>query len=309
MTSIRQQLYWDSLKGKKPKNMNGLKLGQGWNKQEEKVEMIICACGCGNKLNKFDRKNRERRYIRYHDVKMKGNRKGRFGKKIIPWNKDKKGLIVAWNKGKKLPFYPHPKAIGRKSWNKGKHLLEETKKKIGKANKGKISWNKGLKMSSEYKKKMNLKGLELGRKGKKHSLEARLKISLAKKGKLAWNKGLKSNFNSEHFRKMGYLGVLKQSKTKEPTSIEKKLYNELKRRGLLFEKQYLINGKFLVDAYIPSLNLIIEADGDYWHNLDRVKKKDKAENAYLTKCGFNLMRWREADINTDINSLFSQIEN
>ena len=91
--------------------------------------------------------------------------------------------------------------------------------------------------------------------------------------------------------------VKKRQELKEPTSIEKKLYNELKNRGLLFETQKLINGKFLVDAYIPSLNLIIEADGDYWHSLDRVIKKDKAENAYLKKCGFNLLRLSETEIN------------
>ena len=57
------------------------------------------------------------------------------------------------------------------------------------------------------------------------------------------------------------------------------------------------NGKFLVDVYIPSLNLIIEADGDYWHSLDRVIKKDKAENAYLKKCGYNFLRLSEMEIN------------
>lgn len=89
----------------------------------------------------------------------------------------------------------------------------------------------------------------------------------------------------------------KQFINKNETSIEKKLYKELKRRGFLFEKQYLVNGKFLVDAYIPSLNLIIEADGDYWHNLPKTKKKDKAENAYLTKCGYKLLRLSEHKIN------------
>jgi len=61
--------------------------------------------------------------------------------------------------------------------------------------------------------------------------------------------------------------------------------------------------------FMPSLNLIIEADGDYWHKLDRIKKKDKAENAYLKKCGFNLMRWRGADILNDINNLSKQLDN
>jgi len=95
---------------------------------------------------------------------------------------------------------------------------------------------------------------------------------------------------TEQRRFAGNLGVISQSQGE--TSIEKKLYQELKDRGLLFEKQKLINGKFLVDAYVPSLNLIVEADGNYWHSLDRV-----AENAYLSACGFNLLRLSESEIN------------
>jgi very-short-patch-repair endonuclease len=30
--------------------------------------------------------------------------------------------------------------------------------------------------------------------------------------------------------------------------------------------------------------------------MDRVQKKDKAENAYLAKCGFNLVRLSEEEI-------------
>lgn len=61
--------------------------------------------------------------------------------------------------------------------------------------------------------------------------------------------------------------------------------------------QYKVNNKFLVDAYIPSLNLIIEADGNYWHTLPKIINKDKAENAYLTKCGYKLLRLSEDEIN------------
>ena len=84
---------------------------------------------------------------------------------------------------------------------------------------------------------------------------------------------------------------------KNPTSIEKKVYEELKSRGVLFETQKLINKKFLVDTFIPSLNLIIECDGDYWHGLERVQRKDKSENAYLLKCGFSVLRLSELEIN------------
>lgn len=102
----------------------------------------------------------------------------------------------------------------------------------------------------------------------------------------------------EEYRAMGLKGLLVQQNSKQPTSIEKTLYDYLLLKGILFERQHLVNGKFLVDAYIPSLNLVIEADGKYWHGLDRVMKKDKAENAYLKACGFKMVRLTEAEINS-----------
>ena len=47
----------------------------------------------------------------------------KIGKHYSPDTEFEKG-ITPWNKGKKLPFYPHTKAIGRIPWNKGKKLPE-----------------------------------------------------------------------------------------------------------------------------------------------------------------------------------------
>lgn len=114
--------------------------------------------------------------------------------------------------------------------------------------------------------------------GKHHTKEAKMKIR-------------------KYMKKTGFKNSLRYRMLKGSTSIEKIVYEELKNRGFLFEEQKLINGRFLVDAYIPSLNLIIECDGNYWHSFPKTVKKDKAENAYLTKCGFNLLRLSEAEIN------------
>ena len=89
---------------------------------------------------------------------------------------------------------------------------------------------------------------------------------------------------------------LAQSQRSHHTSIECAVYTALTNRGIDYEEQYLINNKFIVDAYIPGRNLVIEVDGDYWHSLEKTVKKDKAENAYLSKCGFNLLRLPEHTI-------------
>jgi very-short-patch-repair endonuclease len=85
--------------------------------------------------------------------------------------------------------------------------------------------------------------------------------------------------------------------SKEPTSIEKKIYDYLLLKNISFEKQKVVGNKFIVDAYIPSLNLVIEADGDYWHSREDNKIKDKKKNEYLKTKGFNLIRLTETEIN------------
>jgi very-short-patch-repair endonuclease len=157
-------------------------------------------------------------------------------------------------------------------------------------NKGHIPWNKG---SGKYN------GGKRFEKGCKKSLKAHCfeKGHTINLGRPSSKKGKKlSKILAEKSRKAHLIGLLKQQNMKGPTCLEKILYEYLSLKNILFEKQKLINNRFLVDAYISSLNLVIEVDGKYWHNLDRVKKKDKAENAYLKKCGYNLIRLSEQEI-------------
>ena len=68
---------------------------------------------------------------------------------------------------------------------KGKHLSEETRKKIGSAQKGRPAWNKGKKMSEEFcrKNSESHKGEKNSFYGKHHSEEIKKKMSEARKGK------------------------------------------------------------------------------------------------------------------------------
>lgn len=74
---------------------------------------------------------------------------------------------------------------------KGRHLSEETKKKISEANKGQIPWNKGKHWSDEVKQRISKaqKGKKGSFYGKRHSKKVREQISKANKGKIPWNKG------------------------------------------------------------------------------------------------------------------------
>lgn len=196
--------------------------------------------------------------------------------------------------------------------------------------KGQIPWNKGKKTGivpkSAFKaghlppKSAFKKGERSAFYGRKHSEETKAKISISKLGQgsgdnsVHWkggkprcsvcNKRL-SNYGYKNcrkhmpidYKKIGLRGARKLYK-REPTSIEVAVYERLKELGFLFETQKLINDKFVVDAFIPSLNLVIEVDGNYWHSLDKIKKKDRSENAYLKKCGFKVLRLSEDEIDS-----------
>ena len=86
---------------------------------------------------------------------------------------------TSWNKGKHLS-----EEIRRKisKSNTGKHLSEETKRKISEVQKGRISNRKGVKLSEETRRKIGE-----SHKGMKFSQEARRKMSEAKKGKIPNN--------------------------------------------------------------------------------------------------------------------------
>lgn len=200
-----------------------------------------------------------------------------FKKNMIPWNKGKRYKLPKASIAKKGKHYSVSTEFkkGQVPWNKGKKGLQ-------------VGWSKGLKLqplSEETKQKLSkaLKGHPVYK-----SIERNLKISTAQKGR---------KFTEER-KKNIRKGQQRYWESKQPTSIERTLYDFLLLNGILFERQKLINDRFVVDAYIPSLNLVIEADGKYWHARPERMKKDKAENAYLKKCGFELLRLSEEEINT-----------
>src|SRR3989344_2735868 len=105
-------------------------------------------------------------------------------------------------------------------------------------------------------------------------------------------------FFSEFSRKM----VIKRIKNNEfpffNTKIEIAMANEMKKRHIYFVSQFEVDGKFVCDFAIPSIKLIVECDGDYWHgnpliynknNLNKIQigkiQRDKFKDKYLKRKG------------------------
>lgn len=207
----------------------------------------------------------------------------------------------------------------------GEKKSKETRKRMSDAKRGKPNEKlKGHKVSMETRMKISnsLKGHEV-------SDETRIKMlkSGYKKNHIPWNKDKVGCFNDEVKNKIS--NSLKQfyetdegkerlkqmsKETSERiangilctpcqnTSIEIKVEEELIFYGIRYLKQKVIcNGKrnFVLDFYIPSLKLVIECNGDYWHNLPERKQRDKELKEYVESTGRKIIFIWEHEINDD----------
>ncbi len=198
---------------------------------------------------------------------------------------------------------------------------EEMRKKNGDAHIGNIGWNKGLKncYSKETLEKMSeaKKGNIPWNKGKTniYSKETLKKMSEANKGKISGMKGKKPTTESK--RKMSEARIKYLSSGKgifKNTSIEIAIENELREMEIKYIKQFGISGVGIVDFFLPDFNIILECDGDYWHNKIGVPQKDinRDLNAKFIY-GYETLRFWEHEINESpkkcINRLLKYIEN
>lgn len=114
--------------------------------------------------------------------------------------------------------------------------------------------------------------------------------------------------NSHVKQKYCNLGCYLQNVNHNMTRIEQELYDYLNGLGIIYEKQYYL--KFTVpDAFIPELNLCIYADGIYWHNIKKNKKRDVRQNKKLFELDYKVIRLSEQrDLSLDLKPLIKLID-
>lgn len=137
------------------------------------------------------------------------------------------------------------------------------------------------------------------KKGKK-SKEFETKRLNALKEKGAWNKGLSIN---DKRVKNNMKGLLENRKYQvipvKDTSIEKKIQIFLNHLGVEYQKHYYIkdiNHSYQSDIYIPSINLIIECYGTYWHNYSLGRDIDIKRCNELRAAGYKVLVLWENEI-------------
>lgn len=185
---------------------------------------------------------------------------------------------------------------------------------------GHTAWNKGIKLTEEQKAKQNISGLKKG-----HGWNKGLPNEIARQRMLSDqnpNKGGAVNAKRKLDGTLSFPGekngMWKKKHSKEVKEIcrQAKIKNfkdgiyassvskgELELLGRLREKLGEVVHQFTVpnyhrvyDFYIPSLNLIVEYDGDYWHREEKYLNKDSRDTAKALKKGFKIFRYWESTV-------------
>jgi len=91
------------------------------------------------------------------------------------------------------------------------------------------------------------------------------------------------------------------------TSIEIAIEKELKKANLDYQKQVAICKIGVVDFFLPKYDVIIECDGDYWHNKTDTKQRDATKNLVWMFNNYKVFRFWEHEINESPNNCIKAV--
>tara|TARA_R110000868_G_scaffold19400_2_gene83570 strand:- start:19 stop:891 length:873 start_codon:yes stop_codon:yes gene_type:complete len=237
-----------------------------------------CKCGCGGETKYLGIKAGYRDYVRGHASRVNNN----WGHNLEAIRKSHETQKVMYESGELVV------------WNKGLDISDpRVKDNIDK-------------MLSNPERGNNIsKALS----GVEKSEEHRRKLS--ESANVRWSDPKERE--KQRFRRLEYF-TTKQFNVK--SKLEEKFENILITLNIEFEPQHPING-YLYDFYVPTKNLLLEVDGDWYHFNCKVHKEplspiqentiknDKIKNKLAKKLGYNLVRFWEADINENTENVIN----
>lgn len=103
---------------------------------------------------------------------------------------------------------------------------------------------------------------------------------------------------------------------RKPTRAEMVGYSLLELAGCNYLTQTVFAGKFTPDAVVPAARLVVQFDGDYWHDRKgtsteaRIKRRvaqDHSQDAYIRKCGWEVIRFWESDLRNDFDGCMTRL--
>lgn len=133
-----------------------------------------------------------------------------------------------------------------------------------------------------------------------------------------WNKGKKNVYSKETIEKIRNATIKQMSDGKiKKTKIEIKIEQFLIEQNINYKYSFILN-KRQYDFIIKDHNLLIEADGDYWHgNPSKYKelsdrqilkqKDDRIKDRIAKENGFEIIRFWESDIYNKFDEVKNKI--
>lgn len=104
------------------------------------------------------------------------------------------------------------------------------------------------------------------------------------------------------------LRLLNAKTVNRDTSIEIKMQDILRQHGYFFKTQMPICNICIPDIILPERKIIIQCDGDYWHNYPDGNEQDRKQDEILTKNGWRVIRFWEHEINENIQDCLRRFE-
>ena len=114
--------------------------------------------------------------------------------------------------------------------------------------------------------------------------------------------------DKEHIRKNAINGNLIQQNKKGLNKLELAGRKILQDLGIKFNEQVLMFDKFLVDILLKNKKIVIQWDGIYWHNKSKRKALDKSQDAYMKKCGYQVIRITDTQIKNNLQEVYGYLK-
>jgi very-short-patch-repair endonuclease len=267
--------------------------------------MNICKCGCGELVNKNYKRGHARRGSKNsaeHNDAIAKSSKNRVKslesvQKCLQTKLERYGNFNHTTETK-IKISNTAKEVGVGKWMLGRTASDETKVKISNRLKGRVT-------SEETKRKIgdSNRGIKNGMYGKllkdfmsKEAYDQYL-INLSI-GKKSWWQ------NYPDHKKYKWVERLREQRkhqilpTKD-TSIEIKIKEFLDKLSIKYiQHKYIlnINHSYQCDFFLKDFNMVIECDGDYWHNYPNYRGIDLIRTEELINQKYKVMRLWERDI-------------
>ena len=84
---------------------------------------------------------------------------------------------------------------------------------------------------------------------------------------------------------------------RKPTALEQTLALLLDELGVFHRSQERLLGLYVADEYLPAYQVVIEAYGEYWHNLPGRKIRDDERKNRLIANGYSVLEFWEHEFN------------